>query len=391
MMNTTNRYFLLMVALMLGCLNISAQSNSDYHFIRSYRSNLSLSIIDDRFTAFTFSDYGRSIQQRVDVSQRYLQCGQEYEPILQLMLFPYRVYSTREARFFQPDPKSQYSSPYSYVNGDPINFVDRDGKEGKPIILYGKNYKYQKGILTGTEDLLDELPEKDAYHVSLVDFVNGEVGDVSEWNGNVFIDSHMATEAGLEIELERGASYDDLMADASNVSYHQLADGQGFASFVDAEDFGRSLRQFSESRGVPVSNVLAGGCEGSVAAERIGLGYSKAGARFHGRSLKTMGVKPERASLIIGPVATADNEYVGFGNTRFYTNPFGQDLHPTTHVYEFEDGMRGEVLADYSGLDENGNYFDYPFTEGKSNLLEMSEGRIPHPLKGEFETFRFEY
>ncbi|ODM92517.1 tRNA(Glu)-specific nuclease WapA [Orchesella cincta] len=54
--------------------------------------------------------------------------GQEWDEEIGLYNFHARLYDPTLGRFFQPDPKSQYYSPYVYAGNSPISLVDPDGE-----------------------------------------------------------------------------------------------------------------------------------------------------------------------------------------------------------------------------------------------------------------------
>lgn len=69
----------------------------------------------------------------------YLYGGKEFENRQGLNIYDFkaRTYAPDECRFWQPDPKADdyhWLSPYSYCAGDPINFVDPDGKLALPLM-----------------------------------------------------------------------------------------------------------------------------------------------------------------------------------------------------------------------------------------------------------------
>ena len=59
----------------------------------------------------------------------YRYTGQEWDAETGLYNFHARLYDPSLGRFYQPDPRSQYFSPYLYAGNSPISFVDPDGEE----------------------------------------------------------------------------------------------------------------------------------------------------------------------------------------------------------------------------------------------------------------------
>ena len=96
------------------------------------------SILRDNDSTRSYAPYGtlRSID-----NQRLAFCGQCHEPRTggYLLGNGHRHYSTSLLRFTSPDTLSPFGAgginPYAYCNGDPINYIDRNGKsKGKPVV-----------------------------------------------------------------------------------------------------------------------------------------------------------------------------------------------------------------------------------------------------------------
>jgi RHS repeat-associated protein len=58
----------------------------------------------------------------------YLYTGKELDAETGLYNFHARLYDPDIGRFFQPDPREQYASPYKYAGNSPISLVDPDGE-----------------------------------------------------------------------------------------------------------------------------------------------------------------------------------------------------------------------------------------------------------------------
>ncbi len=123
-----------------------------------YVHNESLSVAvknNDSFSNFITDEYGKSILTKGNLTKnlRYQFTGQEWDDELGLYFFPSRTYDPSAKRFQQTDPESQYHSPYLYVSADPVNSVDRNGNEGKPLVLFQEDHNFPGGMNPGTLDL----------------------------------------------------------------------------------------------------------------------------------------------------------------------------------------------------------------------------------------------
>ena len=94
------------------------------------------SILRDNDSTRSYAPYGTL---RAIDNQRLAFCGQCHEPRTggYLLGNGHRHYSTSLLRFTTPDTLSPFGAgginPYAYCNGDPINYIDRNGKsKGKP-------------------------------------------------------------------------------------------------------------------------------------------------------------------------------------------------------------------------------------------------------------------
>ena len=258
------------------CITITFNSFSQHHsnvfHLHNYRQDVSVSISSDTYTSLILSDYGAIQKERGNT--KYIYQGQEWDQDLEIYLFPSRLYSPHTSNFFQPDPKSQYFSPYLFVNADPVNITDRDGKEGKPLVLMG---------IENDELIESDVSKLGSYNYSLVDFLDGNIPDLPEWNGNIFISAHMGSDGSIELEKGKlpGEIKSHKLFGKKNVRtafIDEKIDESGAAKaealsrklYVDIEgnSFGKYLKQFSIERNVKLKNVVFGGCHGGEAAKK---------------------------------------------------------------------------------------------------------------------------
>ena len=116
---------------------IGVLSNSDYYvFTRDHQSNLQQVVkVADKTIAeeYFYGPYGKT-QRILHHSNHlypigtYLYSGQEYDIESRLHNFKARFYDAQRRMFLQPDPLHTNYSPYTFVNNNPVNYVDRDGK-----------------------------------------------------------------------------------------------------------------------------------------------------------------------------------------------------------------------------------------------------------------------
>lgn len=368
-----------------------AQNGRTIYMIRSNGDNLALGISSVGNSSFSISAYG-GVEVMTSAEGDYLSYiyqGHEYDAYLKLYYLPNRFYNDRTARFLMPDPMSQYHSSYLFVGADPINYVDRDGKQGKPLVLYSQEHDFPDGINRSMMDVMSEVP--DAYYVPMSTFMNGEVGDLSEWNGNVYFKGHMEINSGGELEVERSVDPSLMKSRLNNVKRIKALGEEKYANITDAEGVGRSLRRLSEERGVPIKTIIAGGCQGGEAAERIGMGYAKAGGRTMGRTIETAGLHTSKGSVTSGKnVTTRVGEFDGLERTRFSVGPVDSELLDDIVTETFEEGTEKASFYEYFSRLKNGVEVDMKYVEGEE-FSQMVNGRIPEKLDPDFLKFKFEY
>ena len=301
--------------LTLPVLQSSAQHQNDIFIIQNFKNSAVISLTERAYTSVSLSDFGATNRITGSFNNNYLFQGQEFHPHLGIYSFPSRIYSPMEKRFFQPDPKSQYNSPYLFVGADPINIVDRDGEKGKPLVLYevSQNETADTGINSAILNIQDAAP--DAYYYPLTDFVNGKIGALSEWDGRVFIATHSDDKY---FEIERSSGLQDIeTAKVKGIGKFTVKPSQQLITVdADPEAFGRKLFHFAEKNGTEVSSVNMLSCRGENVAKRIGIGYGEE-ARDYTKSGKILvgGVDDRYRLATAGKYNTTRPGLVGLDET----------------------------------------------------------------------------
>ncbi len=258
---------------------ISAQNHNDFFNINNYKSDVVITFNAASQSSNILSDYGAIRSMLGGSMNHYIFQGQEYDVDLKLYFFPSRIYSATEKKFYQPDPKSQYFSPYLFVGADPVNIVDTDGNEGKSLVL--------RGIDNG-ESIETSMIRDDFYDFTLNDFMESNIPDIPEWNGNIYVVGHMSGEGEIEVERLDGLKSKKLISENLDSEegfmkqFHQIKDPHAFGMQnasnrtilkMDADVFGERVNEFAMVRDVEVKNVVFAGCEGSAAAEKSAEGF----------------------------------------------------------------------------------------------------------------------
>ena len=273
-----------MVLIILG--NKKLQSQNIFH-IRDFKNSLVVSKSDNQNSNFVLSDYG-VIKSNLNQlrGNKYIFQGQEYDAELGIYYFPSRIYSLLSRSFFQPDPKSQYFSPYSYVNGDPVNFFDPDGKQGKMLFLHSTDHNSLGMKESGVQDLIEAYP--DAYHYPLRDFLENKIPDLPEMDGRAFIITHSQF-GSSDIEIERGAFTSRILHHGEGAVIERAEDGT-YVSKIDAKNLGKPLKRLAAKNGTTLKGVVVGSCESETAAQALAQGISEGATsaenKVHIRGLK---------------------------------------------------------------------------------------------------------
>lgn len=371
-----------------SCLYLISQAQTlDLVDIRNFRSSAVISIQQNMYAYRQLDDYGKlmQIQNETSYSTRFLFMGQEFDQYLKIYFFPSRIYSSANKRFFQPDPKSQFQSPFLFVASDPINNIDIDGNISKPLILHFEN---QYDNLKEDASLLDfKAQVTDAYYVPISDFLNDKTIDLKDWNGEVFIKGHMGATLGAEIGVERALDPSAIKTSSSVANPMFEREGK-FMVDVDAKKFGEHLRTFAENRGVTVHSIVAGGCQGQDAAERVARGYigSRTGT---GKQLYAAGLKRGNNAYVAGKIETSlrgKQDVLPLEKTRFHVKPKGA----STSRSLTKDSKGRKLFSKYRGKLGNNPTFDYKYAEG-DELYDLVGGRLPASISDEFEEFFLKY
>lgn len=374
-----NLYILILILVQSSFTLCFAQSTSIGH-IRTYNGTLALDLNAHVPQQYIISEYGTISQLLSGRDGRFYGFqAQEYDADLGCYLFPSRIYDVVNHRFVQPDPESQYHSPYVFVGGDPVNTVDRDGNMGKPLVLFQEDLTKQAGMSASMADVMAEVP--DAYYVPIGDFMNREFVSPSDWNGNVFIKGHMSLKPGNEITVQKTMVNKPFKPVAAKLDFSKT--GKQLYVNMDARDLGRSLRQFSDEMDVPLKNVVAGGCKGSGAAEKIYEGITDGKELAGGRELTVAGLKPGKEASLVGRNSTEFKGRKGLSETRFYVRNKGDNVQKT--IDHSEDGQ--EVVKGYHVEDVNGARVELPYASGEE-FTNFVNARVPEQFADDFKILK---
>lgn len=369
------KVWILLTALMFVGLGSFSQSR---FFIRNFNQSIAVDIGEQTSDNYVFNPYGEILSETSNFDLSYKFQAHEYDVDLGIYYFPRRIYYPSHASFLQPDPKSQYYSPYVFVNGDPINMVDRDGNEGKPLVLYQTDVEAPGGINSSMRDFMDAVP--DAHYVPMSDFVNGEMGDLPEWNGNVFLKGHMTDDYKGDIILEEGDFKDRFATRAGRSIRTEEAFNRRFYRTIDGKEMGRLLRSYSEEKGVPINNITAAGCDGSRPARNMRQGFfERDNTLFEDHPVRFTGVNTSRNMFTTGPnsQATAPNSGA-YRDTRLHITPDDHErLNPV-----FRENNQGEQVFDHLEMDYMPGRELPSFQQ--SELSDFANGRIPQRMSREF-------
>lgn len=320
-------------------------SQKDYITIRDYKKSLVVGFSENASFNSIYNVFGgHAYNQYITLWNRYSYTAQEYNTNLGLFFFPKRTYDARNKSFLQTDPKSQFFSPYSYTNGDPVNHIDYNGAVSKPLILYGEDHT-KGGVDANFKDFKAAI--KDAHYVSLSDFMTQDHIPLDDWNGNIYIEAHMSPKLTREITVELGNKPDQMKSLGSEGVYTYKTRGASniYASVADAKVMGKRMQNLAKQNKVDLKNIVAGGCEGGPASQRMAEAYIAAGGKQQG--LVAMGFKERWIPSIMGShtAATYGLEY-GYNQSRIYLMPKDHGVkHDVFEYFTPEGKPRGAVLG----------------------------------------------
>lgn len=287
------------IILLFWGINAFSQSEIILHAIRDYRFSNVVVFAKNYSTKSAYSAYGKLFQNSIE--NRYLFQAQEYDVDMDLHFFPSRIFSATKKRFFQPDPVSQYFSPFLFVNADPVNIIDMNGNDGKLLYLFDKDLGNDFDNMTIEDRQLIKVLGRKAYFRPLSNFLDGTMTDIPEWNGHVYIngtsyDNGKYSEI-LKVDKKVMSSPPPIAKSDKyeQMIYHDTENGC-YRVYTNSQDIGRQLRAISDDMEVPLKSVTVGGFEGYAAAEQIGKGVRN--STFMRRGLKLAGTKNGVHSLM---------------------------------------------------------------------------------------------
>lgn len=374
-------------------ISIKAQTQSaekDMSFIRDHKFNSLIQIDEKSFSVNTIGEYGKlffekhsKLDWQKSISEKYFFQGQEFDNDLQLFFFPSRIYSSEIIRFFEPDPKSQYFSPYIFVKGDPLNYVDLNGEEGTPLVLYQESHYNPHGVPLSLQDVKKDVT--DAHYVPMSDFINGEVGSLSGWRGDVFIYSHMETHEGREVLVEMADKKSQFKTrEADDLQMWTDKRGGEYIS-MDARHFAKRLKDFSINRRVPLKTVVAGGCQGETAAENLSNAFLEGDSGGLTGEVKFHGLLRGNDAMFVGKDVPRSEGAVGFKSVRMYNVPTGaSEKMLTTKDAQGREYARGYYVRNKDGEFKQLQYLD---TDEVDDLIHCRIPTRAHKIYSNFSSF----
>lgn len=373
------------LTIIFASTSLFAQKSEDIFLLRNYQHSLILKIEQQHTHRFQYQPYGAiNISDLPDQNSRYLFQAQEYDHHASLILFSSRVYSPLNNRFIQPDPESQYKSPYIFTGADPVNWIDIDGNAAKPLILYGEETRTDPSqrISSATEGLQSEI---DGYYYPLSDFVNGDTPmNLEEWNGNVFIESHLENDGGIASEYYMRGEKFKLKKKFSEGIYG-TEEGEGYFGFVRPQSLSERLAQLTKTTGTPLKTVTFGGCEGSKAANILKKSVNKTFKRLKGIANKITfkGFQKGIYSGYMSPAAKVEFD------SGLYQRPKMIERPPNRTQMFIHDDENDGVVHDYSGPEaiyDDGDGNRYPHIE-REELSGFVDGETPERFAPYIDTY----
>ncbi len=96
------------------------------------------------YRAYGTADEGGTSAGPVAAKIRWRFTGQEWDEELALYDYGARLYDPTIGQFLSPDPEDETASPYAYVGGDPVDYVDPDGRMRKFFSKGGGSFNVEK-------------------------------------------------------------------------------------------------------------------------------------------------------------------------------------------------------------------------------------------------------
>lgn len=115
------------------------RNDSFYSVMTDHAGSIRLVIRDGQVVAaYDYLPYGELMRAygsdpQAQVMHRYT--GQEWDEETGLYNYHARLYDPSIGRFYQPDPQSQYFSPYKYAGNSPVSLIDPDGELALLILI----------------------------------------------------------------------------------------------------------------------------------------------------------------------------------------------------------------------------------------------------------------
>ncbi|KAH1019071.1 hypothetical protein HUJ05_006735, partial [Dendroctonus ponderosae] len=108
------------------------RNNSFYGVTTDHAGSVRLVLKDGKVVAaYDYLPYGQLMRSYGNDPQAHIMyryTGQEWDEETGLYNYHARLYDPSIGRFYQPDPKAQYFSPYKYAGNSPISTIDPDGE-----------------------------------------------------------------------------------------------------------------------------------------------------------------------------------------------------------------------------------------------------------------------
>lgn len=114
------------------------REGGSYFYIKDHLGSVTGLADSDQFLAnrYKYDAFGNIIGKSGSVANPYLYTGREYDKETKLLYYRARYYDPEVGRFINKDPlKNDRYNPYSYVNNNPINFMDSYGLDPVTITI----------------------------------------------------------------------------------------------------------------------------------------------------------------------------------------------------------------------------------------------------------------